>query len=79
MNYSKLIFHRWRPVISSLSEDNSTPPQRLGASASKHGERLKPGDRTPIGDNTDLSFSQFLSYRFVLPGSMYEHIQSLKS
>ena len=44
-----------------------------------NGERLKPGDRTPIGDNTDLSFSQFLSYRFVLPGSMYEHIQSLKS
>ena len=25
-----------------------------------NGERLKPGDRTPIGDNTDLSFSQFL-------------------
>lgn len=39
-----------------------------------HTERLKPSVRYAIQDRSELSFTQNLAYRFLLPSSMYQHL-----
>lgn len=55
----------------SLTDANSSNGSFAGP------ERMLPNTRYPLQDHSEVSFSSELVYRFMLPKSMYHHVQVL--